>query len=303
MQLGIFSGASGSLLDPSELAVDAARASDAGFGSYWIPQLPWGPDALIALAVAGSAVPEMELGTAVIPVYTRHPITMAQQAATTALTLGEGRLALGIGMSHKPVVEGQFGIPFERPIRYLREYLEIMTPLLRNEKVSFRGEMMTGRASHMLADAPVPSVLIAALGPQMLRLAGKMADGTITWMTGNATLAELTVPTIRGAAEEAGRAQPRVLVGLPIMCTDDVEAGRALGAKLFEIYGKLPSYRAMLDREGLAGPEDFCIIGDESMIEERLAAVFDAGADTVICAEFGSTEDLARTRAALSALT
>lgn len=303
MNLGIFSGPTGNLLDPTQVIEEVRIAHDQGFGSFWIPQMPYGADALTSLALAGASVPEIELGTAVIPTYTRHPITMAQQGATTAMTIGEGRLALGIGLSHKPVIEGQYGIPFERPVRHLREYLEILNPQLRNEKVSYRGEMMTGRNPRMLKGAPVPQVLIAALGPQMLRLTGRMADGTITWMTGNTTLRELTIPTMVGAAESADRPRPRTVVGLPVSCTDDIGAANELAAKVFALYGKLPSYRAMLDREGLEEPQDICLIGSEDEIAERLAAVFETGADTVICAEFGqNADDVARTRACLAAL-
>lgn len=302
MDIGIFTGPSGRLLGPLEVVSAARQAHEQGFGSFWIPQMPWGPDALTALTLAGAEVPDIELGTAVIPTYSRHAITMAQQGATTAAVLGEGRLALGIGLSHKPVIEGQYGIAFERPVRHLREYLEILGPQLRNEKVSYAGEMMTGRNPRMLDGAPVPSVLVAALGPQMLRLTGRMADGTITWMTGNATLRELTVPTMCDAAQDAGRPRPRVVVGLPVLCTDDVAAGRELAATVFALYGTLPSYRAMLDREGLDAPEDICVIGDEDSVGEQLAAVFDAGADTVICAEFGDGDQVERTRACLQGL-
>jgi alkanesulfonate monooxygenase SsuD/methylene tetrahydromethanopterin reductase-like flavin-dependent oxidoreductase (luciferase family) len=137
----------------------------------------------------------------------------------------------------------------------------------------------------------------------MLRLTGRLADGTITWMTGNKTLAELTVPEICGAASEAGRPKPRVLAGLPVLCTDDMDAGMERAAKVWQMYGTLPSYRAMLDREGLAGPEEIAIVGNESEIADRLQAAIDAGADDVIVAEFGGNpEERSRTRAALAAL-
>ncbi|MFN0090951.1 MAG: TIGR03564 family F420-dependent LLM class oxidoreductase [Acidimicrobiales bacterium] len=301
MNIGIFSGPSGRLLSVAELVEDVRAAAAAGFRSYWVPQMPWGPDALTALSHAGAAVPGIELGTAVIPTYPRHPIVLAQQALTVTSIIGD-RLALGIGLSHKPVIEGQFGYSFERPLLHLREYLQALAPQLANEKVSFKGETLTARNPRLLA-APRPKVYVAALGPQMLRLTGAMADGTIPWMTGNRTLAELTVPTIREAAERAGRPAPRVAVGLPVLCTEDAAAGRELAAKVFALYGSLPSYRAMLDREGLAAPEEMAVIGDESAVRAQLEAVFEAGATDVLAAEFGaSPEDLARTRACLAAL-
>lgn len=303
MDIGIFSGAAGKQFGPAEVVDDVRAVHAAGIASYWLPQMPSGPDPLVSLAIAGAAVPDIELGVAVLNVYARHPLSTAQQALTISKALGEGRFALGIGLSHQPVIEGQFGIPFERPVRYMREYLEILQPQLRNEPVQFCGDFLTGRAGPMYEGAPPPSVLLAALGPQMLRLAGRMADGTVVYMTGDETLRNLTVPTMHGAAEAAGRPEPRVGVGVPICCTDDVDGARELAATLFQVYGVLPSYRAMLDREGLAGPEDIAIIGNEDHVSARLAATFAAGATTVVGVEFGQNDDdLARTRACLAAL-
>lgn len=302
MKLGIFYGPSGDLHGVEGLAIDMRAAADAGFSTYWIPQMPMGIDALTALAVAGAAVPGIELGTAVVPTYPKHPLAMAQQAATVTSVIGD-RLALGIGLSHKPVIERQYGMDFDKPVRHLREYLEILNPALDHELVNYEGETIAARNAPMLPGAPRPGVYVAALGQQMLTVTGRMADGTITWMTGNKTLAEHTRPVIDKAAEAAGRPRPRVIAGFPVACTDDVDATRALAAKSFAIYGKLPSYRAMLDREGLSGPEDFCIIGNEEMVAERLQASFDVGVDDVICSEFGvSDDDRARTRACLAAL-
>jgi F420-dependent oxidoreductase-like protein len=303
MRIGIFYGASGRVHTVDTLVDDLRNAKEAGFPSYWIPQLPRGLDALTALAQAGPAVPGIELGTAVVPTYPRHPIVLAQQALTVASVVGD-RLAMGIGLSHKLVIEGQFGYSFDKPLRHLREYLEVLMPQLQNTNVSFEGETLVGRGPRLMAEAPpVPKVYVAALGPQMLRLAGTVTDGTIPWMTGNRTLACLTVPTIQAAAAQAGRPQPRVAVGLPVLCTDDVAAGRRLASEVFAVYGDLPSYRAMLDREGLGGPNEIAIIGDEASVRAQLEAVFAAGATDVLAAEFGATpEDLARTRACLASL-
>ena len=302
MRLGIFSGPAGKLFNVEEATEDARAAQAAGFPSYWLPQMPMGVDALTALSHIGASVPDIELGTAVIPTYPRHPIVMAQQALSVTSIIGD-RLALGIGLSHKPVIEKQYGYEFDKPIRHLREYLEVLSPQLREEPVRLEGETLTARNPAMGLGAPVPQVLVAALGPQMLRLTGRLADGTITWMTGNKTLAELTVPEICEAAEEAGRPKPRVLAGMPVLCTDDIDAGMERAAKVWQMYGTLPSYRAMLDREGLAGPEEIAIVGDEAEIKDRLQATIDAGADDVIVAEFGGNPDeRLTTREALAAL-
>jgi 5,10-methylenetetrahydromethanopterin reductase len=303
MRLGIFMGAAGRLLGGDELVADVKAAADAGFPSYWVPHMPWGPDALTSLAIAGREVPGIELGTAVVPTWTRHPLALAQQALTTS-ALVDGRLSLGIGLAHKPVVEGQWGIPFEKPVRHAREYLEILAPALRNQKVSYKGETLTGRSPAIDRNAPSPKLYVAALGPQLLKVTGRYADGTILWMTGNTTISEHTVPTIREAAEEAGRPQPRIISGLPVLCTDDVDGARQIAARQFEVYGTLPSYRAMLDREGLAGPEDFAVIGNEASVRDQLEAMSAAGADDIICVEFGAgPDDAERTRACLASLT
>ncbi len=303
MDIGIFYGAAGTLLSGDDLVDDVGQAKASGFSSYWIPQMPWGPDALTSLAIAGREVPDIELGTGVVPTWPRHPLAMAQQALTTAALIGDGRLSLGIGLAHKPVVEGQWGIPFEKPVRHAREYLEILAPALRNDKTSFRGETLTGRSPAIMKGVEAPRLYVAALGPQMLKLTGRLADGTVLWMTGLQTLAGHTLPVLRSAAEEADRPQPRVMAGIPVLCTDDVDAGRLFAAKQFEVYGQLPSYRAMLDREGLAGPEDFAVIGNEDQVATRLEEYSAAGVDTIMAVEFGpEAEDQKRTRACLASL-
>lgn len=302
MKLGIFYGPSGDLHGVDGLVNDAQRAAADGFPSYWIPQMPMGIDALTALAIAGREVPDIELGTAVVPTYPRHPLIMAQQACTVTSIVGE-RLALGIGLSHKPVIERQYGMSFERPVRHMREYLDVLNQAFDQQAVSYTGETITASNPRMLRDAPRPGLYVAALGEQMLKVTGRHADGTITWMTGAMTLAEHTRPTIDDAAEAADKPRPRVIAGLPICVTNDVEGARAHAAKAFSIYGKLPSYRAMLDREGLAGPEDFCLIGDEDSVASGLQSVFDAGADDILCSEFAlNDDDKARTRACLASL-
>lgn len=306
MKIGVFHGASGEANGVEALIADMEGARAAGFPSYWIPQLPMGLDALSALAVAGRQVPDIEIGTAVVPTYPRHPLVLAQQAATVASIVGD-RLALGIGLSHKPVIEKQYGMSFDKPVRHLREYLEVLNPALNHESVQYSGETISASSPPILPGAARPGVYVAALGPQMLKVTGRMADGTITWMTGTTTLAEHTRPTIDDAADAAGRPRPRVIAGFPICCTDEVDEARAFAARAFSIYGKLPSYRAMLDREGLAGPEDFCLIGNEDELAARIGVIASSGVDDMIASEFSSRRDdggegIARTREFLSSL-
>jgi F420-dependent oxidoreductase-like protein len=227
---------------------------------------------------------------------------LAQQALTVQAATG-GRLALGIGLSHQVVIENMFGLSFDKPLRHMREYLSILVPLIQTGSVSFTGETLSTSATVSVPDSSPCPVLVAALGPKMLELAGTVADGTVTWMTGPATLGSYTVPTITKAASAAGRPSPRVGAAMPVCVTDDVDATKARAAKVYAMYGILPSYRAMLDREGAAGPEDLAIIGDESAVRAEIARIEDAGVTDFVAAEFGSgAAEKERTRDLLRSL-
>jgi F420-dependent oxidoreductase-like protein len=262
----------------------------------------FGVDALTALAVAGSRVPGIELGTAVVPTYPRHPAALAQQARTTALALGEGRLTLGIGLSHKVVIEDMFGYDFGRPLRHMDEYLSILLPLLDHRTASFTGETLRGQIGLTVPNEGRVPVLLAALGPKMLRLAAERADGTVLWMTGPATVRDHIAPTITAAAEAAGRPAPRIVCVLPVCVTDDAERARARAAKAFEVYGTLPSYRAMMDREGAEGPADLAVIGDEDAVGARVEELAAAGVTDFVAGEFVPGADRERTRNFLKSL-
>jgi 5,10-methylenetetrahydromethanopterin reductase len=273
MRIGLmFGGSDGSL---AAATAQAQRAQQAGFASFWLPNI-FGIDAITAAALAGREVPRIELGTAVVPTYPRHPVALAQQALTAAAATG-GRFTLGIGLSHKIVIEDMFGLDYSKPARHMREYLEVLTPLLRGEPVEHRGSEYRVKAGlNVPGGTPVPLV-VAALGPVMLGLAGRLADGTITWMTGPRALADHVVPAIGKAAREAGRPEPRIVAGLPISLCRDAAAARESVAKSFEIYGMLPSYRAMLDREKAAGPGDVALLGDEAALRVQIDRLRGAG--------------------------
>jgi 5,10-methylenetetrahydromethanopterin reductase len=276
------------------------HAADDGFASAWVSNI-FGLDALTALAVAGSQVPGIELGTAVVPTYPRHPAVLAQQALTTATAL-DGRLTLGIGLSHKIVIEDMYGYSFDRPARHMREYLSVLLPLLDGEQVAFDGETLrAGIGLTTPRPARVP-VLLAALGPQMLRLAGQRTDGTVLWMTGPATVRDYIVPTIRQAAQAAGRPSPRVVCLLPVCVTDDPDGARARANRVFSIYGLLPSYRAMLDKEGAQEPGDIALTGDENAVAGQIGALAEAGVTDFVAAQFSRGDDAERTRALLKSL-
>ena len=275
-------------------------AVDDGFSSAWMANI-FGLDALTALAVAGSGIHGIEMGTAVVPTYPRHPAVLAQQALTTALAL-DSQLALGIGLSHKIVIEDMYGYSFDAPAVHMREYLSILLPSLDGQPVSFEGKTMRASIGLSTPRAGQVPVLMAAMGPQMLRLAGQRTAGTILWMTGPATTRDYIVPTINTAAQEAGRPAPRVVCVLPVCVTDDPDGARARAARVFEIYGQLPSYRAMLDREGAEGPADVAIVGNEDQVVSQIMALADCGVTDFVAGEFARGDERLRTRTLLKHL-
>jgi 5,10-methylenetetrahydromethanopterin reductase len=281
---------------------DAVAARDAGMSSLWCWQI-FGFDALTLLALVGREVPEVELGTAVVPIQPRHPIVLASQALTTQAAVG-GRLTLGIGLSHQVVIEGVYGYPFDRPVTRMRETLSVLLPLLAREQVNFQGEVIRANTIGPLSiqGTEAPAVVIAALGPSMLRLAGHMTAGTVTWMTGPRTVESHIAPSIQLAAKEAGRPAPRIVVGLPTVVTDDAPSRRERVAEAFAIYGHLPSYRAMLDREGVQGPADVSVVGNESEVRAALERIDAAGATDFVAYVAAKGAERERTMSLLSEL-
>ena len=300
MRIGIFGGASNDGTIDAMVA-EARRAEADGFASYWAPQI-FGHDALTALAVIGREVPRIELGTSVVPTYPRHPMMMAQQALTVNAAAG-GRLCLGIGLSHQIVVESMWGMSFDKPVRHMREYLEVMMPLLEGKPVSHAGEAFNVNGGVSVPGGTRPNVVIAALGEQMLKVTAALADGTLTWCTGPQTLANHTIPTLKAAADKAGRDSTRVIAALPVCVTNDREAALKRAAQVFVVYGQLPSYRAMLDKEGAAGPADIAIIGSASEVADRIMALGKIGVTDFAAVEFGATPDeVAETRSVVKSL-
>ncbi len=278
---------------------DAARAADDGFKSYWLAEHPTGGfDALTVLLVVGQRVADIELGTAIVPTFPRHPLALAGQAITVRDAIG-GRLTLGIGLSHETMM-AQLGIGFEKPIRHLREYLSILMPLLSEGKVSFDGELLSCHAElFKVPEDPCP-VVVAALGPQALRVAGARTQGTTLAWVGPRTVREHIKPTIAAAAASAGLPAPRIIATLPVCVTDDVETVRGVVGKALSSYASLPSYRAMFDREGVEGPGDLALIGDEEFVSGKLRELAEAGVTDFAATEFTLTlEARKRTRALL----
>jgi 5,10-methylenetetrahydromethanopterin reductase len=299
MSLNLVGAVGASPIDATVSALADVR--DEGFRRVWMPQMPFDGDLVTALAAALREVDRIEVGSAVLPIQNQHPMLMAQRALTLNAIAG-GRFILGLGMTHQAVTEGMWGIPYDKPVRRMREYLDALQPLLAGEAVNVVGETVTARGALQISGAPTPEVYLAALGPQMLKLCGRRTAGTLTWMCGPKTLGAHIGPTLRAAAEEAGRpaGAVRVVAGLPISVTDDVAGARAQAAEQFGMYGTLPSYRAMLDREGYANPEDAAIIGDEKSVSDRLDELSAAGVDEFSGVVFdASPEARERTRALL----
>ena len=267
-----------------ELVADIGDIKARGFESAWVPQI-FGLDAMTALAVVAHEVPDIALGTAVVPTYPRHPSMMAAQARTVNQISG-GRFTLGIGLSHQIVIESMFGMSYARPVRHLIDYLSILMPIVHDEAAAYSGETLTGNVGIDIPDSTPLPVLVAALGAQLLKVAGTRTEGTVTWMTGPDTIRSHVAPSITAAATDAGRPAPRIVSALPVAVTDDVAAARAEAAETFSVYGFLPSYRAMLDREGAAGPADVALVGTEAEVKAGIEGMFEAGATEFVAVPF-----------------
>jgi 5,10-methylenetetrahydromethanopterin reductase len=279
LMIGASDGPDGTISGLIKVAQDAEAK---GYDNVWMANI-FGLDAISTLSLLGHATTKLGLGTAVTPTYPRHPTAIAQQALTTAAA-SDNRFSLGIGLSHKVVIEDMLGFSYDKPARHMREYLTVLGPLLKGESVSFAGEHF--KINNVKLDVPGASnvpILVAALGPVMLKLAGELADGTVTWMTGPNTLADHIIPGIGKGAAAAGKPSPTIAAGFPIVLTNNADEAKAMIDRVLSIYGMLPSYRAMLDKEGAAGPSDVAIVGDEASLRASLKHLKEVGV-TDFCA-------------------
>ncbi|MDA3625799.1 TIGR03564 family F420-dependent LLM class oxidoreductase [Saccharopolyspora sp. WRP15-2] len=272
--------------------------ADAGLHAAWFTQR-FDFDATTVAALAAREVPGIDVGTAVVPIYPRHPIALSMQAQT-AQAAGHGRFTLGVGMSIKSFVEHAYGIIPHPRVRHLREFLAALRDLFESGSVDLVGDTLVARTAmpaSVLGARPRVPVLVAAAGDLTLRAAAELADGALPILSGPRTLAEYTVPTLRRYAEAAGRPDPRIAVIVPGVVTADVAGARARAEELIAPYGNIPSYRAALDREGIDNPVDLVAIGDEEMIAKQVAEYFEAGATELIYVQtsIGSAEDERRT--------
>lgn len=302
MRIGAFTGDVIGRGGLDRIRLEAGHAAQDGLSSFWLPNI-FGLDALTTLAVIAPEVPGIRLGVGVVPMAPRHPMALAQQAMTVQVATG-GRLQLGVGLSHQIVIESMLGLAWDRPVLRAREYLEVLGPLVRDGAVAFSGETVSAAGSIDIEGAEPFPILLAALGNQMLAVAGTLADGTITWMCGPNTVGRHIVPGITRAAEEAGRDRaPEVVVSAPVCVTDDPTGARSRAGEVLAMYGHLPSYRAMLDREGAAGPEDVTIAGSASEVLEQIGGYRSAGATEFIAVNYsGVPEEYEATRGVLREL-
>lgn len=299
MRIGVFAGSDGTTVD--ELVGRARAAADQGFDAIWYPQTT-SVDALSALVAVAREVPDIHLGTAVVPIQGRHPIPLALQALTVSDAAGPDRFTLGLGVTHKVVSEGWFGIAYRGIVDVCIETVDAVNALMSPERrVDFDGEHLQ---AHLATPMPAatPGLMLAALGPRMLDLAGRSTDGTITWMTGPVALGRDVTPRIRAAADAVGRPDPRIVVGIPVCVTDDVDGARGRLAEMMTRVATMPSYRNKVDAEGVDAPVDLVVLGNEDSVSEQLDRLAAAGM-TELCANVvGSPEEQARTRAHLAGL-
>ena len=301
MRIGINGSSLVAIGAPLAQMVDhAAEAEAAGFSSYWVAQLA-APDALTVIATMGTRTSTIEIGTAVIPTWPRHPLMLAAQALTVQEAIGN-RLVLGIGLAHKSSVESTLKIPFATPAKHMDEYLSVLLPAMNERSVTFAGDIWSAEVD-AVGGAPggkAPTVLLAAMGPRMLHLAGARTDGSILWLSGPKTVAEKIKPALDAAAADAGRPSPRIVASVPVCVTKKPDEVREVIGGILAGYNDLPSYRGVMDAEGAAGPADVSIVGSEDEVRAGLNAFAEAGATDFAALEFFTDADeIKATRALL----
>jgi len=261
------------------LIADGKAAEDDGFASFWIPQIPGYLDAMTAIAVLGQATDRIELGTAVVPIQTRHPIAMAQQALTTQVACG-GRFALGVGPSHHWIVSDQLGLSYDRPASLVRSYLEVLTAACAGPgPVDVVNDNFRVHSPMDVADAAAMPILLAALGPTMLRIAGEQTGGTILWMADERAIGEYVAPRIIKAASDAGRPPPRIVAGVPVsLCAaGEVDSARGYASEVLGHADFSPNYVRLLEHGDAEDVGDTMAAGEDTAVLARLRGYRDAG--------------------------
>lgn len=304
MRIGVFIGeASGDRTSVDALLANARDAEERGFATGWVPHIPWSLDAMTAVTLAATVTTRLELATAVLPTFPRHPLALGQEALSVQAVAG-GRFTLGIGPSHPVVIENMYGLSYDKPAARTAEYVEVLQACFaRTGRVQHAGEHY--RVDAML-DVPggtdVP-LLVAALGPTMLELTGRLADGTVTYWADERAIGEHVAPRITASAAAAGRPAPRIVVGLPVAVVTDTDKARDRAARLFSVYEAIPTYQRILGRGAASSPVDVAVIGTEAQVRKRLQRFQDAGATDLCASVLGLDDDRdASRRATLDAL-
>jgi F420-dependent oxidoreductase-like protein len=263
----------------AKIETDAVAAERAGFASVWVAQPPDDFDALTACALMGRVTSRIEIGTAVVPLQSRHPVAMLQQALSTQAVCG-GRLALGVGPSHHWVIEDMLGLPYDKPARLVRSYLEVLTAGLAGPgPVDVENEHFRVHNPLAITDITPTPLLLAALAPLMLRIAGELTDGTVLWMADARNIGEHIAPSITKAAADAGRPAPRIVAGVPVtLCAaGEVDGAREWARKAMSHSEYSPNYERLLEHGDARDSGDFLVAGDEAAVLAALERYRDAG--------------------------
>jgi F420-dependent oxidoreductase-like protein len=285
MRIGVMLGAERGRYSTKveRLRADARWAEDAGLTTAWIPQVPDDFDALTAATIVGAETARIEIGTAVVPVQPRHPIALAQHALSVQAVC-EGRLRLGLGVSHHWIIEEMLGLSYQHPLADMRSYLDVLDRALAGPgAVDVENDAFRVHNPLDITDITPTPMLLAALGPKMLQLAGERTDGTILWLADERAIGEHIAPTITAAADRAGRAAPRIVAGVPLcLCRDDeVDVAVERANRILSEAEMSPNYQRLLEHGDARQVGDILAAGSESSIEKRLHAFADAGATDV----------------------
>jgi F420-dependent oxidoreductase-like protein len=287
MRIGLTGG--GASVD--RVVRQAKEAEADGFSALWYASIVTG-DPLVAMAIAGRETSTIELGTAVLQTFPCHPLLQANRVSSVVDAMGRPGFTLGIGPSHEPVIRGAFGMSYDHPGRSTDEYLQILTALLRGENVDFDGSDWSANTAGRAVPPPHPvPVLVSALGPRLLRVAGELADGTVLWMAPARAIETHVAPKLHAAAAAAGRPAPRIVAGLPVAVHDDIAEARAAASASSSMYAQMENYTRILEIGGAGTPADAAIVGNESSVRSQLQSLLDAGATDIWAAVFPVGDD------------
>lgn len=266
-----------------EVVEQARKASETGFDAVWFGQR-FDYDAITLAGIVGREVPDLKVGTSAVPIFARHPLLVVSQAQTVQAAT-HGRFQLGLALGASNLIEGAFGVTYQKPVDRLREFLTVARSLVETGTADHNGELIT-------AAPPMPTtvagagtdlpLLVAAMGPRALRASGELADGILPFLAGPRTLEDRIVPTVADAATDAGRPPVRVIAFVAALVTDDVEAGRAAAENAMSFYDAIPSYQKVVASEGLERAAELVLVGSAAEVRAGMQRYRDAGATEVV---------------------